>query len=497
MTIEIKQHEAAKPIPLNETFEAVDWQEGQPLFAKRIKIFPKRVKGLFRTIKWWFLGVLLGIYYLLPWVRWDRGEFAPDQAVLFDIASRRFYFFDIEIWPQEIIYLVGILAGAAMGLFFVTSLIGRAWCAFGCPQTVWTDLFMFIERRIEGDRNQRIKLDKGPWTFKKIRKRVIKHALWLVVSAGTGGAWAFYFMDAPTLASGLMHLHAPTAAWITVGLLTSMTYVMAGFAREQVCTYMCPYSRFQSAMMDKETWMVSYKADRGEVRGKHKRGTTWDNRGHCVDCTQCVAVCPMGIDIRNGMQMECINCGLCADACNNVMSRLDLPSGLIGYDSLSNVERRSRGEAEKPFTLLRVRTFMYLAALSIVASFLVSSFMLRKDVGLSVIRDRNPVFVMLSNGDIRDGYTVKILNKSRTQRTYQLEILGLSDPMLEETGHNTGFQPSLQLTVAPDEVEDFRIYVRQHNSDLHTTQTEVVFRLLDKNGDEAIREGTQFIGPEK
>ncbi|MCK5041727.1 MAG: hypothetical protein KAR62_05510, partial [Sphingomonadales bacterium] len=188
---------------------------------------------------------------------------------------------------------------------------------------------------------------------------------------------------------------------------------------------------------------------------------------------------------------------LCADACNNVMSRLDLPSGLIGYDSLSNVERRSRGEAEKPFTLLRVRTFMYLAALSIVASFLVSSFMLRKDVGLSVIRDRNPVFVMLSNGDIRDGYTVKILNKSRSQRTYQLEILGLSDPMLEETGHNTGFQPSLQLTVAPDEVEDFRIYVRQHNSDLHTTQTEVVFRLLDKNGDEAIREGTQFIGPEK
>ena len=441
--------------------------------------------------------MLLGIYYLLPWVRWDRGEFAPDQAVLFDIASRRFYFFDIEIWPQEIIYLVGILAGAAMGLFFVTSLIGRAWCAFGCPQTVWTDLFMFIERRIEGDRNQRIKLDKGPWTFKKIRKRVIKHALWLVVSAGTGGAWAFYFMDAPTLASGLMHLHAPTAAWITVGLLTAMTYVMAGFAREQVCTYMCPYSRFQSAMMDKETWMVSYKADRGEARGKHKRGTTWDNRGHCVDCTQCVAVCPMGIDIRNGMQMECINCGLCADACNNVMSRLDLPSGLIGYDSLSNVERRSRGEAEKPFTLLRVRTFMYLAALSIVASFLVSSFMLRKDVGLSVIRDRNPVFVMLSNGDIRDGYTVKILNKSRTQRTYQLEILGLSDPMLEETGHNTGFQPSLTLTVAPDEVEDFRIYVRQHNSDLHTTQTEVVFRLLDKNGDEAIREGTQFIGPEK
>lgn len=497
MTIEIKQHEAAKPIPLNETFEAVDWREGQPLFAKQIKIFSKRVRGMFRTIKWWFMGVLLGLYYLLPWVRWDRGEFAPDQAVLFDIASRRFYFFDIEIWPQEIIYLVGILAGAALGLFFVTSLIGRAWCAFGCPQTVWTDLFIIVERWVEGDRNQRIKLENAPWSIKKVRKRVVKHALWLIISAGTGGAWAFYFMDAPTLAQGLLHLHAPVAAWVTVALLTGMTYIMAGFAREQVCTYMCPYSRFQSAMMDKETWMVSYKADRGEQRGKHKRGTSWENRGHCVDCTQCVAVCPMGIDIRNGMQMECINCGLCADACNNVMARLDLPSGLIGYDSLANVERRAKGEEEKPFTLLHMRTFMYLATLSIVASFLVGSFAARKDVGLNVIRDRNPVYVMLSNGDIRDGYTVKILNKSRQEKTYILEILGLETPMLEETSHNTGFLTSLELKVASDEVEDFRIYVKQHVSDLRLTNTDVIFRLLDENGNEVIREDTQFIGPEK
>ena len=497
MAIEIKQHEGAKPIPLNETFDAVEWQENRSLFAKRIKIFPKRVKGFFRTTKWRFMWALLSIYYLLPWVRWDRGEVAPDQAVLFDIASRRFYFFDIEIWPQEIIYLVGILAGAAMGLFFVTSLVGRVWCGMGCPQTVWTDFFMFVERRVEGDRNKRIKLDKAPWTLKKIRLRTTKHFLWLLISLLTGGAWAFYFMDAPTLAQGLLTLDAPMAAWVTVGLLTGMTYIMAGFAREQVCTYMCPYSRFQSAMMDKETWMISYRADRGELRGKHKRGTSWKNRGHCVDCTQCVAVCPTGIDIRKGMQLECINCGLCADACDNVMERVGLPKGLIGFDCLSNVEHRAKGEEEKPFTLMRVRTVMYLFSLSVIATFLVTSFLARSDVGLNVIRDRNPVYVMLSNGDIRDGYTVKILNKSRVTKTYRLEITGLANPFMEETGHNTGFVRFLNLTVAPDEVEDYKIYVRQHAGDLPTSQTDVAFRLLDESGNEAVRAETHFIGPEK
>jgi cytochrome c oxidase accessory protein FixG len=496
VSIEVKQHTKATPISTEERFEPVEWGE-QSMFSARKKVFPKRVTGFFRTMKWRFMAVLLGIYYLLPWLRWDRGPFAPDQAVLFDLVTKRFYFFGIEIWPQEIYYLVGILIGAAFGLFFVTSLIGRAWCALGCPQTVWTDLYMLVERFVEGDRNKRIKMDKGPWTLEKIRKRVLKHFIWILIALGTGGAWTFYFMDAPTLAAGLLTLDAPSAAWITIFILTLMTYVMAGFAREQVCTYVCPYSRFQAAMIDKSTFIVTYKGDRGEPRLKHKKGDPWEGRGHCIDCTQCVAVCPMGIDIRKGMQIECINCGLCADACDNVMEQVGLPKSLIGYDSLENVEAREKDEPEIPFSMLQPRTFVYSSALILVGGFMFGALLTQPVVGLNVIHARNPVYVKLSNGDIRNGYTIKVLNKIHDYSTFRLSVTGIKGITMIKAGVDAKAVEFLDIDVPPNEVEQVRIFIRVPLSQVKFESQNVIFHVIEMGGIHHTYATTNFRGPDK
>jgi cytochrome c oxidase accessory protein FixG len=234
-----------------------------PLYEKRRKIFPKRAEGRFRRFKWLVMLVTLGIYYLTPWIRWDRGAHAPDQAVLIDLASRRFYFFFIEIWPQEFFFVAGLLVMAGFGLFLVTSAVGRAWCGYACPQTVWVDLFLVVERFIEGDRNARMRLDAGPWSLDKIRKRVAKHAIWVAIGVATGGAWIFYFADAPSLMSSLVALDAPPVAYTTIGILTATTYVFGGLMREQVCTYMCPWPRIQAAMLDENSLVVTYNDWRG------------------------------------------------------------------------------------------------------------------------------------------------------------------------------------------------------------------------------------------
>ncbi|MGO7079347.1 cytochrome c oxidase accessory protein CcoG, partial [Rhizobium johnstonii] len=252
--------------------------------------------------------ITLGVYYLAPWVRWDRGPYAPDQAILIDLSSRRFFFFFIEIWPQEFYYVAGLLVMAGFGLFLVTSAVGRAWCGYACPQTVWVDLFLVVERAIEGDRNARMKLDAGPMSFAKLRKRVVKHSIWLLIGVVTGGAWIFYFADAPSLLVALFTGRAPAAAYTTVAILTATTYVLGGLMREQVCTYMCPWPRIQGAMLDENSLVVTYNDWRGEQRSRHAKKAQVKGRpvGDCVDCNACVAVCPMGIDIRDGQQMECI-----------------------------------------------------------------------------------------------------------------------------------------------------------------------------------------------
>ena len=426
-------------------------------FAKQEKIYPKKVSGKYRQLKWLAMVVTLGIYYLTPFARWDRGPNAPDQAVLIDLENARAYWLWIEIWPQEVYILTGILILAAIALFFVTSLFGRVWCGYVCPQTVWTDLFVWVERFVQGDRNARKKLHESRWTFDKIRKIATTHFLWLVIAWCTAGSFVLYFTDAPSLVRSFFELDVSPMVLGFIGSLTFSTYLMAGFAREQVCTYMCPYARFQSAMFDRDTLVIGYDEKRGEKRGKHKKGESWDDRGHCIDCTACVQVCPTGIDIRKGLQMECIACGLCVDACNDIMDKIDLPRGLIRYDTVNHMEAEVKGGAEK-FRFLRVRTLYYACVLALVGGVMLAALLTRSPLELHVLHDRNPLFVQLSSGEIRNGYILKILNKTHDHRSYRLTIDGLENPQIDVKA--AGDVGANNLYVPADSVGTYHVFVR-------------------------------------
>ncbi len=401
-------------------------KEALPLYVTRIKVYPRAVAGQWRRIKWAVLVLLLGIYYLVPWIRWDRGPDAPNQAILIDLDGRRGWFFDTVIWPQEVYFVTGLLILAAFGLFLATSLFGRVWCGFTCPQTVWTDLFMWVERLIEGDRNERMRMDRQPMSVAKAARKTLKHAAWLVIAAATGGAWGFYYVDAPSTLVKIFRGEASAEVYAFVGLFTATTYVLAGWAREQVCTYMCPWPRFQAAMLDEQSLIVTYQKWRGEKRGKHKAGDGWEGRGDCVDCNLCVAVCPTGIDIRDGQQIECIGCSLCVDACTQTMDKVGRPRGLIRWDTLANqqVKERTKGGQRAPWRPVRPRTVLYAGLLLVVSAIFLTAFVLRTTAELTVQRDRSPNFVRLSNGDIRNAYTVKILNKQRQEHRYRLSVSG-------------------------------------------------------------------------
>ncbi|MES5485239.1 cytochrome c oxidase accessory protein CcoG, partial [Bradyrhizobium sp. INPA03-11B] len=336
--------------------------EDGPLYAPRRKLYPQSISGRFRSIKWRLMVLCLGVYYLLPFVRWNRGLGAPDQAVLIDFPNSRFYFFFIELWPQEIYYFTGLLVLAALSLFLMNALGGRIWCGYLCPQTVWTDLFYAVERLVEGDRRAQMKADAGPLTAKLAGRRVLKHVIWLMIAWWTGGAWVLYFDDAPTLVRDLATSQAPAIAYVWIGILTASTYLLAGYMREQVCVYMCPWPRIQAALTDEWALNVTYKYDRGEPRCSVKKGfdirALGERAGDCIDCNQCVAVCPTGIDIRDGAQLGCIQCGLCIDACNAVMTKISRKTGLIGYDNNINVQHRAAGK-EEIFKPVRARTVVY------------------------------------------------------------------------------------------------------------------------------------------
>lgn len=427
------------------------------LYKAREPIYPKLVHGPFRAFKWVFLAFSLLVYYGIPWVRWPRAVGEPDQAVLVDFEGRRFYFFFIEIWPQEVYYITGLLIIAALSLFLVTSLFGRVWCGYACPQTIWTDLFIAVERFFEGDRNQRMRLDKAKWSPNKLARKLGKHIVWLLIAFATGGAWILYFHDAPSLARDFFLGQAPATAYIFAGILTFTTYSLAGMMREQVCTYMCPWPRIQGAMTDNETLEVTYRAERGEPRGPHRRGESWDGRGDCIDCKQCVAACPMGIDIRDGDQLECINCALCIDACDAIMVKIERPKGLIAYDSRANTQKRL-GAAKRGTRILRPRTIYYAVALALVSVVMLVAFSSRSTIDLNVLRDRNPNYVQLSDGSVRNGYTVKIINKNNTEQTYRLTIDGPAGLSVSVVGApDAGPEP--EFTVGPDQVGRFRVYV--------------------------------------
>ncbi|WP_051402241.1 cytochrome c oxidase accessory protein CcoG [Lutibaculum baratangense] len=452
------------------------------LYAPRKKVYPQKVSGRLRTIKWSVMVFALGVYYFLPFVRWDRGPNAPDQAVLIDFPSRRFYFFFVEIWPQEVYYLTGLLILAAMALFLMNAVAGRVWCGYLCPQTVWTDLFYAVERLVEGDRRERMKADKGGWTPKLVGEKVAKHTLWLLIAWWTGGAWVLYFADAPTLVRDLATFQASWTAYLWIGILTGTTYLLAGFAREQVCTYMCPWPRIQAALTDEWALNVTYRHDRGEPRmsvkeAERARGVG-QPAGDCIDCYQCVAVCPTGIDIRDGLQLECIQCGLCIDACDTVMEKIGRPRGLIAYDTDINIARRQEGK-EPVYRFVRARTIIYAVIIVGVAALMGISLWNRETAGISVLHDRNPLFVELSDGGIRNGYTIRLINKEREPRDFTVGVDGLPGASIDAIGiaRTEGNLPV--VTVGPDTTREVRVLVVAPDAAALSGSTSVTFTITD------------------
>lgn len=463
------------------------------LYASRVRVYPMAVHGPMRRIKWAVLSACLGIYYVLPWIRWDRGPGRPDQALLLDLWNERFYILGLELWPQDITYLAGLLIMGAVGLFFVTSLFGRVWCGYACPQTVWTDLFMGIERGIEGDRNERMRRDAQPLSFDKIWRKVLKHAVWLGIAFWTGGAWIMYYVDAPTVTRAFWTGTASTAVYLFTGLFTLTTYTLAGWAREQVCTYMCPWPRFQSAMLDEQSFTVTYRAWRGEPRMRGKRAPD-QTAGDCVDCGACVAACPTGIDIRDGIQLECINCGLCMDACNHVMQKLGREEWLIAWDTLARQAAKCDGKPA-PIKLLRPRTMIYIAALSLAIVVMAATLFTRHHLGISLQRDRAPLFVTLPDGALRNGYTLRILNKGQVDGQYQLRVIGLPDARLAVAEWDLPASSTLTLPVGRDEAGTFRLLVTARPDQLRDGAQPVEFQLRELRSGEEAHYQSVFLGP--
>lgn len=498
-------------------------QHRKPLYEARKKIFPKRASGSFRQFKWIVMAVTLAIYYVTPWLRWDRGPYAPDQAVLIDIAQRRFYFFFIQIWPQEFFYVAGLLVMAGFGLFLITSSIGRAWCGYACPQTVWVDLFLLVERAIEGDRNARMRLDLAPYHFDKLKKRILKHAIWLLIALCTGGAWIFYFADAPSLLVEFIAGKAASTAYVTVAILTATTYVFGGLMREQVCTYMCPWPRIQAAMLDEKSLVVTYNDWRGEPRNRHAKKAALNGTpvGDCVDCNACVAVCPMGIDIRDGQQLECITCALCVDACDGVMDKLGKERGLISYATLSQydanmaiatgngahdiVPAKIRGEDGKLRAtlhrlnlrdILRPRTILYMTVFCAVGLAMLASLVTRDRLALNVLHDRNPQFVVESSGAVRNGYTLRILNMIPEPRLLRLYLEGLDGAVMKINALQVEDARSVELMAEPDQATTIKVFVTLPRGAMNDSEETFYFTVADDEARERSTYETTFKGPE-
>ncbi|MEZ5912672.1 MAG: cytochrome c oxidase accessory protein CcoG [Paracoccaceae bacterium] len=463
------------------------------LYAAREPVFPRRVKGAFRTLKWWIMAVTLGIYYITPWLRWDRGPNLPDQAVLVDLANRRFFFFMIEIWPDEFYFIAGLLIMAGLGLFLFTSALGRVWCGYACPQTVWTDLFILVERWVEGDRNARVRLWNAKWDLRKFRLRITKWVIWFLIGLATGGAWVFYFTDAPALARDLVTGNAHPIAYTTMFILTMTTFLFGGFFREQICIYACPWPRIQAAMMDEDTLVVGYRDWRGEPRGKLKKGEADPTQGDCIDCMACVNVCPMGIDIRNGQQLECITCALCIDACDEMMDKIGKPRGLIAYMALKDETlERAGGTARNIWKhIFRPRTILYTALWSLVGILLVAALFLRTPIDVNVTPVRNPTFVLLSDGSIRNAYEMRLRNKHGEDRPFHIS-LAADVPLAISLEGAEG-----QVVIVPaDETRTQRVYVTAPAGSVAATsdRTELRFWVEDQESNDRVSHDSVFNG---
>jgi cytochrome c oxidase accessory protein FixG len=455
-----------------------DEQVEQSLYAKREKIYPREVHGLFARLR--TLGVvgLLGIYYLTPWLRWDGS-----QAILLDLPARKFHIFALTLWPQDFIYLAFLLIIAGLTLFFVTALAGRVWCGYACPQTVWTEAFLWIERKVEGDRMRQQKLDAMPMNARKFRIKATKQFLWLLFSVWTGFTFVGYFTPIIDLGERLLTFNL--GPWETFWVLFYgfATYGNAGFMREQVCKYMCPYARFQSAMFDNDTLIVSYLPERGEPRGSRKRSTDYKAQGlgDCIDCTLCVQVCPTGIDIRDGLQYECIACSACIDACDDVMDKMGYPRGLIAYTT-ENAMRGGRSH------ILRPRVVVYALLLLTIMSIFAWSLSQRGTLGLDVIRDRNRLYRETDEGLIENVYILKIINMDDKGHAFKLHVEGIEDLEL--------LIDARRIWVDAGEVLELPVRLRVEEDELHERSNKVTFKLVatDDSGLKT-REEARFLGP--
>jgi cytochrome c oxidase accessory protein FixG len=446
---------------------------GASLYESHKKVYPQAIRGRFRRVKWWVMGVCLAFFYLMPLLRWPRGAGVPDQAVLIDLAGRRVYLFDLEFWPQEIYFVTGIMVLAMMALFLATALFGRVWCGYACPQTVWTDLFVMVERWIEGDRMERIRLDRAPWSRSKLGKKLAKHGLWLVIAMASGCAFVGWYVDAPTLTMKLVHFNAPLTDVGFIALLTGTTYLLGGLAREQVCNYMCPWPRIQSALLDEHSRVVSYQAWRGEPRGKLADPAA----GDCIECQACVQVCPAGIDIRDGHQLQCIDCSLCVDACDAMMVKVGLPTGLIAWESFTGQTQRAAGQPAE-WKPIRPRTILYAVVLLAVMAVMLIALVMRQPVHMALQHDRMPLFVALSGDRLQNGYGLKISNQTRKTQRLMLSVTGAPGLSVAIAGdHGITAGNDLMIEADPDGQTAFHLTLVAPRGALAPGSTPISFLL--------------------
>ncbi|MXZ80621.1 MAG: cytochrome c oxidase accessory protein CcoG [Gammaproteobacteria bacterium] len=455
----------------------------QSLYERRQRIYPRQVHGLFASMRVTGVIVLMGIFYGLAWIRYDTGE-SVRQAVLWNLPERKFHIFSLTFWPQDFIYLTALLIVAALSLFFFTAIAGRLWCGYACPQTVWTEVFLWIERKIEGSRSRQMKLAEGPWTLEKLAKRTAKHGIWIALSLWTGLTFVGYFTPIRELGSRLLVFQL--GGWETFWILFYglATYGNAGWLREQVCKHMCPYARFQGAMFDRDTLIISYDKARGEPRGARRKsaGPAALGLGDCINCTMCVQVCPTGIDIRDGLQYECIGCAACIDTCNEVMDKIGYPRGLIRYTTENALEGvRTR--------IARPRVILYGVILVALLSATLVGISQRVPMALDVIRDRN-VLYRESGDDIENVYTLKVLNKSEISGQYRLDVD--SDVPL------TLLPESPLVRVRPGQVEEVVVRTRAPRDRMPPGGFEFRFRLISSaNPDQWVDHVSRFVGPRR
>lgn len=451
------------------------------LFEAHKKVYPRSISGFFMNWRWALVFLTQIVFYGLPWLEWGQR-----QIILFDLGARRFYLFGLVLYPQDFIYLSGLLIISALALFLFTAVAGRLWCGFSCPQTVYTEIFMWIEQKVEGERSARMRLDKSGWTWEKIWKKSLKQSLWIIVSLWTGFTFVGYFVPIRQLAGELMQFHG---SWQIFWVLFYgfATYGNAGYLREQVCKYMCPYARFQSAMFDKDTLIVSYDPIRGENRGPRKKGIDYKAKGlgDCIDCKLCVQVCPVGIDIRNGLQYECIGCGLCIDACDSIMDNMQYPRGLIRLTT-QNAVTKGWDKPQIVKRVLRPRVLVYSSILIGLTLAMLISMGLRQPLKVDIIRDRAALARLVPGGKIENIYRLQVMNATEANQTYRVRVHGVEGIELVE---------GASVEVLPTQTIGLPVRVQIPHGSLPPGSHTIIFDIDAASGQGRVSERSVFLVP--